>query len=195
MIVPIAILFIVLVYFVVTRYQESQKVLSTFDNNYYIIRSNNNPQESANTLAEINQRVMKLIAHLRQKYNENDRSYHFVRILSERYNHQVLSEAAYDTRYTTYTIDKEEMHVCLRTRDHRQQIYDTNLLMYVVLHELAHLCNFDLQGNPIEGHGMEFSIIFRLLVQEAINIGVYRYQDYSERPVEYCGMTIHTSIV
>ena len=67
--------------------------------------------------------------------------------------------------------------------------------MYVVLHELAHMANYDKYGYPIQGHGIEFINIFKLLVTEAINIGIYNYSDYSKVPQEYCGIMLNTSVL
>lgn len=181
-------------------YNETRYIKSNVDNKYYLIRTNSHTSEqaldSANMLAHINQKVESLIQHLLKKYQSQfNGEYHFVRILAEKYNHNILSEAAIDHRYTTFTIDKEEMHICLRTRDGNENLYEINLLLYVVLHELAHLCNYDRTGHAIEGHGKEFATIFRILVENAIEIGIYQYTDYEKKPQEYCGMILHTSIV
>jgi predicted SprT family Zn-dependent metalloprotease len=87
------------------------------------------------------------------------------------------------------------MHICLRTRDKEENIYDINTLMYVVLHELSHLCNYDKYGNPIQGHGIEFKNIFRFLVEESIKLDIYTHVDYTINPKEYCGIMISTSIL
>jgi hypothetical protein len=181
-------------------YSESLYIESEIDNNTYLIRRGKNKtneylKESADTLAEINNRVKKLVDYLYSKYKDDNSKSYFIIKLKENYNSSVLSEAAIDQRYTTYTIDKKDMHICLRTRDDHEKLYDMNLLMYVVLHELAHLCNYNRSGNPIQGHGIEFKQIFRLLVQEAINIGIYRYEDYVKKPKNYCGMVISSTIL
>lgn len=181
-------------------YSESLYIESAVDNNHYLIRRGKNKtdeflKESANTLAEINNRVIQLIDHLDKKYKNDDTKMFFIKKLKENYSSSVLSEAAIDKRYTTYTIDKRDMHICLRTRDDEEKLYDINLLMYVVLHELAHLCNYTPGGHPIQGHGIEFKKIFRLLVQEGINIGIYKYENYTSNPKNYCGMVISSSIV
>jgi hypothetical protein len=178
---------------------EIVSVKSTIDNRDYIIRNGNKTQkylqESANALAIINQRIEILIKHLSNKYNvQNPRNF-FILKLIQNYDYKLLSEAAYDTRFTTFTIDKQDMHVCLRTRDNHEKLYDINVLMYVVLHELAHLCNYDQNGNPITGHGKEFKYIFKMLVTEAIQIGIYDYVNFSEKPTEYCGIVINSTIV
>lgn len=175
-------------------------VESMVDNNTYIIRRGNKKdknylQTSADTLAEINKRIVKLINYLEKKYTNDNNYAHNISFLKENYSHYILSEAAIDKRYTTFTINKKDMHICLRTRDNNEQLYDINTLMYVVLHELAHLCNYDKKGNPITGHGFEFKDLFRLLVNEAININIYNYVDYEKMPTEYCGIIISTQIL
>jgi predicted SprT family Zn-dependent metalloprotease len=175
---------------------DSVSIVSSVDNNKYIIRRGKGKsvaylQESADTLATIHVRVTKLIQHLNTKFTEHP----VLKVLQARYNHRVLSEAAIDERYTSFTVDKKEMHICLRTRDDKEMVYDIDLLMYVVLHELAHIANFDPRGKPIEGHGEEFIKIFKFLVTEAVESGVYEYTNYDTRPIEYCGMMITTQIV
>ena len=164
----------------VTTYSETLYINSEIDNKDYIIRRGHTKskeflKKSANALAEINVRVTKLIDHLETKYTKDPNRNYFIKKLKENYNSYILSEAAVDERYTTYTVDKQDMHVCLRTRDRSENLYDINLLMYVILHELAHLCNYDRLGNPIQGHGIEFKEIFKLLVIEAIKLNIYQY--------------------
>ena len=186
--------------YIISVYNENISVKSDIDNNFYLIRRGNTKGEyylkqSANTLGEINLRIIKLIDHLYKKYKDDMTKMYFLKKLKDSYSHSILSEAAVDSRYTTYTIDKQDMHVCLRTRDQDERLYDINLLMYVILHELAHLCNYDESGNPIEGHGKEFKDIFYLLVVEAIKLGIYTYTDYTEKPMEYCGIMVSSTIL
>lgn len=191
------------VYFLLTTftiYKESLYIESDIDKNKYLIRSGNKKskyylKKSANILGEINKRVEKLIKYLDKNYTIDLSKRHFVTKLIENYNPNILSEAAIDKRYTTYTIDKKEMHICLRTRDEYENLYDINLLMYVVLHELAHFCNYDKNGYPIQGHGDEFRNIFKFLVIESIKLGIYKYIDYNEKPEPYCGILLSTSII
>lgn len=199
----IILLFIILIVYFIWKifiYQESIYVRSTFDNNEYIIRGGKNKSEdelleSANALALINSKITRLIGHLDRKYVNDPSKNYWIAHLKRRYKPSILSEAAVDNRYTTFTIDKQDMHVCLRTRDDHEELYDVNLLIYVILHELAHVCNYTKDNQPIEGHGREFKEKFSLLVKEAIDIGIYKYENYMTSPREYCGMIINTQIV
>lgn len=198
-IVLAVVLFLLFVY-VYKAKDESVWVTSTLDGQRYLMRrgAGKNPEyliESANVLAEINRRTESLINHLERNPQSHTAQRHVISQLRKNYSPSILSEAANDTRYTTFTVDKKDMHICLRTRDQDERLYNINLLMYVVLHELAHLCNYDPSGTPIQGHGQEFRSVFKLLVTEAIRIGAYEYVDYTKRPEEYCGIVVTTNIL
>jgi hypothetical protein len=79
----------------------------------------------------------------------------------------------------SYTINKKIIHLCTREPT-TGSYYDKNTLMFVVLHELAHvLCN-DV------GHTENFSIINQALIDHAIKHGFY---DPSKPFVKnYCGI-------
>jgi hypothetical protein len=196
-----AVLFLlVLSWWLLSNYSDVVYIKSDIDQKSYMIRygKNKSPsflKESANTLATINQRIELLIQTLFKKWGTNPSKKYFLIKLKENYNPYMISEAAIDPRYTTYTVDKEDIHICLRTRDAYEKIYDINLLMYVVLHELAHLCNYNMEGVPIQGHGDSFKYIFKFLVQEAIELGVYTYTNYASVPQEYCGIRVNSSII
>jgi hypothetical protein len=191
--------YVLIVYFIYSfffTFNEVSYVKSEIDNNTYTIRRGNVKSDmylkkSADTLAKIHLNIVNLIEHLKQKY-PND---HVISKLQQNYNSGILSEAAVDKRFTTYTIDKTDIHICLRTRDDNEELYDINLLMYVVLHELAHLCNYDKDGKPIQGHGKEFIQIFQKLVRESIDINIYTFEDYKKHPKEYCGIIINSQIM
>ena len=188
-----------LLYIFINNYSEIEYMESDLDNKIYMIRRGHTKskeflKKSANALATINARVEQLIMHLQNHYGNDLHKEYFIKKLRENYNPYMISEAAVDPRYTTYTVDKQDMHICLRTRDQFENIYNIDVLMFVVLHELAHLCNYDQFGIPIIGHGNEFKTIFKFLVEESIKINIYKYTDYSRNPQSYCGITITTNI-
>ena len=196
----IILILIFLIWRFVYNYQEIEYIKSDLDDKVYMIRRGHTKTKefllnSANTLADINARVEKLIMYLQNTYSNDPNKNYFIKKLRENYNTYMISEAAVDRNFTTFTVDKQDMHICLRTRDKYENIYDINLLMYVVLHELAHLCNYDKNGIPIIGHGFEFKFIFKFLIEESIKIGIYKYTDYARNPQEYCGMTLSSSII
>ena len=192
-------LLIYIIYNMIYIYSEISYVVSDIDNKTYMIRRGHHRtesfyKESANTLALINQRMEKLIYYLEKNYSLDLSKNYFIKKLKENYNPYMISEAAVDPRYTTYTVDKQNMHICLRTRDTEEKVYDLNTLMYVVLHESAHLANYSPEGYAIIGHGTEFRMIFKFLVENSIKINIYNLVDYKNVPQEYCNIKINSQI-
>lgn len=149
-------------------------------------------KDSANILDSINSRVYILLTYLQKNYPKNPTTI----ILVSKYSPNIISESKIKQNYTTYTVDKSLINICIRTRsDDKQDIYDINLLIYVVLHELAHLCNYDSNMQGIIGHGSEFIDKFKFLVESGIKCGIYKYEDYSVQNREYCGIMLSSQIL
>lgn len=190
----LAVVFIFCLVKFVFDYDDSVYIKSSIDQREYIIRnkyhSRHLEQETADTLAEINVRIQKLINGM-----SHSKEHHYVEHLRNNYSSMAISEAVIDDNFTTYTINKKHIHICLRSRDQHKRLYDINDLMYVTIHELAHMCNYTEDDQPINGHGKEFQQKFRDLIQESIKLGIYHYYDYNDRPKEYCGMKITSHIL
>ena len=88
---------------------------------------------------------------------------------------------------TSYSINKgEQLVFCIRDKLNNS-IHDINTLMFVAIHELAHIVTNELQ------HTDKFWNNMKKLLHRAEDIGVYKYVDYRMNPVEYCGMMIDSS--
>tara|TARA_R100001163_G_C5068018_1_gene207701 strand:+ start:4534 stop:5184 length:651 start_codon:yes stop_codon:yes gene_type:complete len=141
--------------------------------------------QSLNTLVKIRQKLDALIERLKSKY-PNDK---LVKRLEERFKNTVLREANPDgdPTQTSYTINKgDTMVICLRANNGR--VVDINTLMYVAIHELAHVYSSSYHHNPEFWKNMQF------LVNEATELGIYRDTDYKDNPVRYCGIIISSNI-
>lgn len=87
----------------------------------------------------------------------------------------------------TYTVDKgARMVVCLRDRK-TFKLHDKRIVMFVVLHELAHIAN-ERWGHTSES---QFWEIFKFLLHEAKLCGMHEPVDYSKQPVMYCGLNVN----
>jgi len=104
----------------------------------------------------------------------------------EKYNPEVLYEndpALGDG--TAYTINKgQKLMLCLRNKHNPDEIISEDLIVFVILHELAHM------GNENWGHELEFWQIFKIVLIEAIEAGIYTPVDYKSRPQDYCGLMV-----
>lgn len=169
----------------ISRMVYSTRVLSKIDNRYYTVRESPSKQEAADSLAMINFKIIQLIHSLMK--NKDDRFKKQIYSMNNRYDPDSLYENVeqYDT---SFTVNKgESIHFCLSTRDKHSNVYDINLMLFVAIHELAHV------GCESIGHTEEFNDFFKFLLEKAVNIGVYKYQDYSKNEEEYCGITINST--
>jgi len=77
--------------------------------------------------------------------------------------------------------------MCLRQRDESEQLVDDNILIFVALHEMAHI------GTVSIGHTKEFWNHFAWLLEQAEKLDIYTFQNFAAHPVEYCGVHITDS--
>lgn len=159
-------------------------VQSTIDGHSYQVQSLADKQAAANLLAQIRQNLERLLTHLDKMYPNDERTVQ----LKKNFQSDKIGEGAENDKYTSYSINKGERIVfCLRARDGTRKLMDLNTMMFVALHEVAHVASKKV------GHTQEFWGNFRWLLEEAIQAGVYIEQDFKLKPVSYCGMVISGS--
>lgn len=174
-------------FYVSQRYgSEVEYVESTVDGRRYLVKSMTDKQEAANLLARINQRIEALIKQL----EESSPDWEGTQRLRDNYSPNALSEGAHQSKYTTYSVNKgKEIVFCLRSKDGNENLTDINTLMYVTVHELAHVATEEV------GHTETFWENFRFMLKEAVKAGVYNKVDYSQNPTRYCGMTLTSNVL
>lgn len=161
---------------------------SSINNETYLVRKEVK-QESADMLAIIWTNIMALDGHLIENKNKYPEYVENIEQMHEKLKTTEISESSANSKYTSYSVNKGERIVfCLRSKE-TNELHDINLLMYVVLHELAHV------ATPEYGHTPLFKKVFAFLTTEAIKIGLYRYIDFDSDSRNYCGMEITDSII
>ena len=178
----IILLFVILIVWCYWNNHKSNYIKSNIDNNIYLVRDTINKQQAADTLAIIKRNLDKLVNSL-NSINHDHPLYKNINLLKKRYTNFYIEENV-SLKDTSYTIDKSNTSLCLTTRDQFEDFYDINELMFVTLHELAHVSCENY------GHGIEFVIFFTFLLKKSIEIGIYKKVDYSLTPKEYCGVII-----
>jgi hypothetical protein len=92
---------------------------------------------------------------------------------------------------TSYTENKRKLVLCLRHKkpnaSGKYELHDPNTMMFVVIHELAHMMNNGF-GHTDGPRG--FWALFKLLLQNATEAGVYKPIDYFAYPIVYCGLLL-----
>jgi hypothetical protein len=164
--------------------QDVTHVRSTYDGRTYLVRRNSSSAAAADTLAQLNEKVQMLQGHLLSRYPEDER----VRLLKLRYNPDALSEGGHNSGHTSYSEGKgRSIVMCLRSRAKdgtHGKIERMNTLVYVLLHELAHLATQEM------GHTPTFWVNFDFIRDEARALGVYQEENYAANPAGYCGIVI-----
>lgn len=157
---------------------------SNIDNNEYLVRNREDKQEAADILAQLRQKLEKLVLSMKKNYS-NDQA---VLRMDSNFNPQNISESGVNSQYTSYSVNKGEKIVfCIRQKDEKQSFVDMNTMTFVSIHELAHVMSKSV------GHTEEFWNNFTRLLEEAIKIGIYSKENYTENPKEYCGIKVTDS--
>jgi hypothetical protein len=77
----------------------------------------------------------------------------------------------------SYTLNKEKVYICMRDKKTRE-VYNKNVLTYVILHEYAHsIC-------PEVGHTPLYQKMFREVIDKAVEKGLY--DPNINFPDDYC---------
>ena len=120
---------------------EVVSIKSKVDGRDYIVRKLPDAMGAANKLAEINSKVQRLIHSLDGSKEGTDK-------LVKNYNPDTLSETGIGAKYTSYSVNKgEKISICIRqTSD--DNFIDDNTVLFVVIHELAHVMTKSVGHTP-----------------------------------------------
>lgn len=165
---------------------EVEYVESRVDGKKYLVLKLPDKQDAADTIANLIKDMKKLIAYLEKNHSDNPS----VKRLVKNFNEDEVSEGSPTSGYTSYTINKGKMILCIRQKDkNKTLIKDRNLLRYVVFHELGHIASKSV------GHNEEFWKTFKFIMKEAVDAGLYDKVDYASNPQPYCGIKVSSSVV
>ena len=179
----VIILFSIYIYFE-SKYNNLTYVKSTIDNRSYLVRNVKDKQGAADMLAKLNQKLLKLVDHL-VSINGKDKR---VKRLKQKFNPNNISESLENTDYTSYSVNKgEKLVFCIREKNKTQKLEKLNILTFVALHELAHIMTKSI------GHKPEFWDNFKYMLEESVKIGIYKKNNFTKNPKDYCGTKITDS--
>ena len=140
-------------------------------------------------LATVDQRIEILRSYLEKNINQYPHFRPYIQQFLTRIKGVRLVENPPDGKYTSFTVNKgEEIALCLRSTD-TGELHDINLVMYVVLHELAHVACPEIDHTPL------FKEIFVFFLNIAIKLGIYSKVNYKAHPEKYCGLTINENLL
>jgi hypothetical protein len=185
------------------------KVPTSDNRQYNVLSEYKNRKEAAELLARINSSIIEFMRFLKQKYhidetedqidahnemhqhitgNSKRDAYLIINALLDNYNPETMYENCPKNMQgeTSYTVNKgEKMYVCLRNKTNPNKLVDYDILMFVMLHEMSHIANYNGWG-----HNDRFWTVFKFILHEATLFGIYTPKNYDLYPEDYCGLLV-----
>jgi predicted metal-dependent hydrolase len=181
----------IITFIVVVLMSDSSLVKFQVNGDSILVRDTPDKKDSAELLHELIERMFNLKKYVVENKDKYSEYKNYINQFDENFTEErtKIYETSLNSEYTSYSINKgEELVFCLRSKT-TMKLHNINLLMYVAIHELAHT------ACPETGHTPLFNKIFKFLLERAIEIKIYIFEDYAENPVEYCGMKLYTNIL
>jgi len=185
--------------------QKMVRKCSHIDNRCYQIQEKYDERThggAADILASLNLKNLQLISYLKNKYIDREaytkltmpsRNFNMRKKMAlnliKRYNPNVIREHdPKGKKNVSYAWKKgEEIGYCLRERESgNYNLHDIDLLFFVNLHEISHLASTGYDTNHENG----FWFNFKIILDEAINAGIYNPINFRKTPYRYCGIDI-----
>lgn len=163
-------------------YKPELKRVVDANENFTVVEGLPNKNGAEALLKKIEKSYRILETHLLKKYPDNVG----VNNLKRRFNVDIIKELKpkKGSSETSSVVNKgKKFTMCLRDKEN-MGLHDYNTVMFVFLHEISHIMSDSY------GHNDEFISNFRMVLEEADNIGVWNSVDYSKNPVHYCGVDI-----
>ena len=176
------ILYLAVKFYKESDYLQLKCIISDVDGDKYCIRDREKSKEAVNLLAKTVHNMKQLVEYI--KKNEPD---HPITIrLDNGFNPKKCIETLPTSQHKAFSENKgEKLAFCLnKQNDNNLELIDQNTLMFVALHELAHI------GTEEVGHTDQYWDNFKWILKQAVVIQIYKPIDYKKTPQNYCGMDI-----
>jgi predicted metal-dependent hydrolase len=194
LIVVLVLVFILYIY-LENRSYDVTYVKSNVDGREYLVRNMPDRQQAADLLANVRKKLETVTQYLiniddakLKKYSKKigfEEMKDNIERLKTRFQPDNISESTPHEKYTSYSVNKgEKIIFCLRAKNKSEQLVKENVIVFVALHELAHVMTKSV------GHTDEFWSNFQFLLKIAVKLQLYNNTNYNNNPVDYCGTKI-----
>ena len=164
------------------------------ENFEYWVRDLPDKDEAGKILYELRKLLMELLLYIENNENEDieeeELTYlQYIPRMKEKLKHVKIKETPEGSSQTSYSVNKGETLVfCIRSKQDNS-LHSKNELLYVAIHELAHI------GCPEIGHTKLFMNLNLFLLKQAVKFNIYKYKNYDNEAVEYCGISLNHTIL
>lgn len=133
-------------------------------------------QKTKNKIKKLQTIIKKIILHLKAHHPNHSG-------IKNAPLNIVIKPLSKDSPYKVgYSLNKKIIYICLEE-------HNENELYFVLLHEFSHFITKSI------GHTKEFWNNFKLVLNTAIKLNIYKYTNYKYNPKTYCNKLIdHTPI-
>ena len=184
----VAITVVFVLYVSYTMYNESDYfqlkcVISDVNSKKYCVRERKKLGQASDLLANVAIKLEKLISNMQNDLPNNL----MVKRIAKKFDSNKIKEILPTSEYTAYSENKgEKLALCLNEKkdDANSNLIDENTLMYVAMHEVAHI------GTVSVGHNDEFWSNFKTLIEYSVKYNLYQPVDYKNQNKMYCGLNL-----
>jgi len=157
-------------------------IISKVDGEEYCVRRRKDLHSAADLLATTIHKLEELVKYLKEKHPEDPRT----KRITKKFNGTKIKETLPTSKFKAYSENKGEvLAFCLNVdEDNDEDLIDDNTLLFVAIHELAHIASVSI------GHKPEFWDNFKWLLVNAKDAGIHNPHDYKKNPKEFCGMKV-----
>lgn len=183
--------FIAIVFIFVFIHSNEVSYTEAFNGDQFLVRNLDDKEEAAEVLSNMKTKLKKISDYVKSRTDSDSTLFikQYNDTILEKFDFIIFREATGNSKFTSYSVNKgEEIVFCLRSKKDNK-LHDINELMYVAIHEIAHV------GCPEIGHTPLFKKINRELLQYAIDCDCYRFKDYNSNPEDYCGIELSNNIL
>lgn len=157
---------------------------------YKVLAGKKDKSEAIVMLSNLNKDTMKLMEYMKNKYEylpDTDKKKEAINLIIRNYNPDLLTEnhPVFTIGDKTYTENMKKISICLRHKD--GTFYDYNTLLFVFLHEIAHVGTHHKYLERGDPHTEMFWRVFKFLLVNANEIKLIKPIDYKENGIIYCG--------
>jgi hypothetical protein len=152
------------------------------------VRDRNDKILAANTLARLTQSLEAVITALENDKELGRKYADKLSFLKSNWKPENIEESDPDSSTTSYSLNKgNKLVFCIRHKDNDGTFVDDNTLVFVGIHELAHLMTTEVGHTPLFWSNM------KILLEVATKQGIYKPENYEANPKKYCGIEITNS--
>lgn len=156
-------------------------IVSDVDGQQYCVRERAKLELAADLLARTTVKMKGLVKYMKKEYGDREN----VKRLVNGFRPKKIVEILPTSKFTAYSENKgQKLAFCVTKTKLGDQLIDENTLMFVAIHEMAHI------ATKTVGHTDEFWGNFKFMLQSAVKMGIYKPKNYKKKNMLYCGMKI-----